>query len=157
MTPWHAALAALAICAAGAALEGLCAGPGVRERLAALRLPRFAPPFAAWMVIGGLYYVICFAVLYRLLRGGLGSGARQVALTLAVLLLVGNAGWNHFFFRRRDLRASMLYNVAYAGVAVAFAVSLFRADAMAGWIFLPYLVYLVYGSWWGYALWRLNG
>ena len=157
MTPLHAALAALAICAAGAALEGVCAGSGVRERLAALRLPRFAPPFAAWMVIGGFYYVICFAVLYRLLRGGIGSGPTRVALGLAVLLLVGNAGWNYFFFRRRDLRASMLYNVAYAGVAVALAVALFRADATAGWTFLPYLGYLVYGSWWGYALLRLNG
>lgn len=151
------AFPALVLCVAGAALEGLCAGPGVRDRLAGLRLPRFAPPFAVWMVIGGLYYVICFAVLYRLLQGGLGGGARQVALGLAVLLLVGNAGWNYFFFRRRDLEASMRYSIAYAGVALAFAVALFRVDAVAGWIFLPYLVYLVYGTWWGYALWRLNG
>jgi benzodiazapine receptor len=160
MNAGNTALLALGLCAGGAALEALCAGPGVKDRLDALRLPRFAPPFAVWMVIGGLYYVICFAVLYRLLQGSLGGpggGARQVALGLAVLLLVGNAGWNYFFFRLRDLRASMRYSAAYAAVAVAFAAALFRADAVAGWIFLPYLIYLAYGSWWGYALWRLNG
>jgi tryptophan-rich sensory protein len=156
MTTAGAALTALAACATAAALEGVCAGPGVRQRLGELRLPRFAPPFGVWMVIGGLYYVICFAVLYRLLRAGTDSGAERAALGLALLLLVGNAGWNYFFFRRRDLRASLVFNGLYAAVAVALAVALFRVDPASGWIFLPYLVYLVYGTWWGYSLWRLN-
>jgi translocator protein len=156
MSGWQG-LPALGLCAAGAALEGLCAGPGTRTRLEELRLPRFAPPFAAWIVIGGLYYAICFAVLDRLLRGGIGDGAREVALGLAALLLVGNAGWNWFFFRRQALRASFVYSLGYAAVAVCFAAALFRADPISGWIFVPYLVYLVYGTWWGYSLWRLNG
>ena len=157
VTSGYPLLPALGICAAGAALEGICAGPGVRDRMDELRLPRFAPPFAAWLVIGGLYYVICFAVLYRLLEGDFGEGPRQVALGLAVLLLVCNAGWNYFFFRRRELRASFVYSLGYAAVALCLAAALFRADSTAGWIFLPYLVYLLYGTWWGYALWRLNG
>ena len=157
MTATAAALTALAMCVTGAALEGACAGRGVRQRLGELRLPRYAPPFGAWMVIGGLYYVICFAVLYRLLRGGVDSGAQRGALGLAALLLAGNAGWNYFFFRRRDLGASAVYSALYAAVAVALAVALFRVDPVGGWIFLPYLVYLVYGTWWGYSLWRLNG
>src|SRR5688572_30177389 len=78
------------------------------------------------MVIGGLYYVVCFAVLYRLLRGGVDSGAQRGALGLAALLLVGNAGWNYFFFRRRDLGASAVYSALYGAVAVALAVALFR-------------------------------
>jgi hypothetical protein len=56
----------LAICALGAALEGLFAGRDIKQRLANLRLPSYAVPFWGWMVIGGLYYVIRFSVLYRL-------------------------------------------------------------------------------------------
>lgn len=56
----------LAICALGAALEGLFAGSGIKQRLASLRLPSYAVPFWGWMVIGGLYYVVYFSVLYRL-------------------------------------------------------------------------------------------
>jgi hypothetical protein len=56
----------LAICALGAALEGLFAGRDIKQRLANLRLPSYAVSFWGWMVIGGLYYVICFSVLYRL-------------------------------------------------------------------------------------------
>jgi hypothetical protein len=56
----------LAICVLGAALEGLFAGSGIKQRLANLRLPSYAVPFWGWMGIGGLYYLICFAILYRL-------------------------------------------------------------------------------------------
>ena len=62
----RAILFSLAICALGAALEGLFAGSGIRQRLATVRSPSYAVPFWGWMVIGALYYVICFAVLYRL-------------------------------------------------------------------------------------------
>src|SRR6266404_2255732 len=66
-TMTRAIIYSLAICALGAALEGLFAGSGIRQRLANLRVPSYAVPFWGWMVIGGLYYVICFSVLYRLL------------------------------------------------------------------------------------------
>ena len=54
----RAILFSLAICALGAALEGLFAGSGIRQRLATVRSPSYAVPFWGWMVIGALYYVI---------------------------------------------------------------------------------------------------
>jgi hypothetical protein len=31
-------------------------------------VPRWALPFGAWVVVGGIYYILCFVVLFRLLR-----------------------------------------------------------------------------------------
>ncbi|HEV2805926.1 MAG TPA: tryptophan-rich sensory protein [Chthoniobacterales bacterium] len=144
-------LLALLICLAAAALEGALAGSGVRKRLASLRMPAYSPPFPVWLVIGVVYYAICFIVLRRLLTGGV-----TVSLVLLVLVLLANAFWSILFFRWRDLRASFIAFIPYAGLVAALVVSL------AGWyrpgavLFLCYCCYLVYAAWWGYRLWVLN-
>jgi len=49
-------LSALLICIMAAALEGALAGSGVRQRLTALRMPRYSPPFTFGLLIGLVYY-----------------------------------------------------------------------------------------------------
>jgi len=90
----------LAICAVGAALEGLFAGRGVKQRLANLRHPSFAIPFWGWTIIGGFYYVVCFAVLCRLFLLP-PAPARTAAFALLGTMMFINALWNYFFFRTR--------------------------------------------------------
>ena len=149
------ALTALALCALAAILEGVAAGPGVRGHLASLRAPRWALSFGAWLVVGGIYYVVCFAVLYRLLRLP-PSPLRTTALVMTSSLMAANAAFNFVFFRRRDLRASFLSYLPYSALALALFVVLLRADSVAAAVFGPYLVYFVYATAWGYRMWQLN-
>jgi benzodiazapine receptor len=147
----RAAVTALGICAGSAALEGLFAGQGVTQRMKELRLPPYSPPLAGWIGIALFYYVACFVVLYRLLAYGQLS-----ALALIVALMIINAIWNYFFFRRKDVRVSFYLSLPYAVLATVLAAWLFRIDTTAAWTFLPYMMYLLYAGWWGYNLWRLN-
>jgi benzodiazapine receptor len=145
----------LAICALGAALEGLFAGRGIRERLANIRAPSFAVPFRAWIVIGGLYYLICFVVLYRLFLVP-PSHVRNVAFVLLGALMFINALWNYFFFRTRNLFHAFLLGVPYSAIALSLFLVLLRIDRIAAWCLIPYLLYLFYASIWGYRIWKLN-
>ncbi|MFN2507603.1 MAG: TspO/MBR family protein [Chthoniobacterales bacterium] len=151
-----ALLYALLFCAAGAALEGLFAGRGIRQRMAELRFPRYAPPFWGWLIIGGLYYVICFAVLYRLF--GLPRDVpRDSAIGLAGAVMFINALWNYFFFRTRNLFHAYMLSLAYGAMAIAlFLLLLLGVDRTAAWCLFPYLFYLGYASVWGYRTWKLN-
>lgn len=149
-------VAALGLCITSAALEGLAAGQGVRQRLAGLNMPRYAPPFAVWVAIGALYYIICFGVSFRLLRAGLGLSVQKGAFALLLVLMVINILWNVVFFRRRDLQASYYWFWPYIVVALGLLFTLAYADATAAWLFLPYVVYLSYALWWGRRLWQLN-
>lgn len=152
----HPITYSLAICALGAVLEGAFAGSGVKLRLASLRLPSYAVPFWGWMVIGALYYAICFSVLYRLFLLPASSG-RTAALALVATFMFVNALWNYFFFRSRNLFHAYLLGLPYCAVAVSlFLLLLLRLDRMAAWFLLPYLLYLVYASAWGYRIWKLN-
>lgn len=99
----RALIYALGACALSVALEGLFAGGGIKQRLAELRVPRYAPPLWGWIVIGVVYYVICFVVLYRLLSMPETVPSRNSALVLLGSLMFTNALWNYFFFRTRNL------------------------------------------------------
>jgi tryptophan-rich sensory protein len=144
----HPAIQAIVICGVAAGLEGALAGSGVRARFRELRQPSFSPPLALWFVIGAVYYVICFALLYRLLGSGWPTVAHRAAFYLLLALMIMNAAWGWLFFRRKDLRGSMLAFVPYALLALALTIVLARSDRTAALLFLPYLLYLGYALWW---------
>ena len=152
----RAIIYSLAICCIGAVLEGLFAGRGIKQRLAELRLPRYAVPFWGWIIIGGLYYVICFAILYRLF--GLPPIApRNIAFALLGGIMFMNALWNYFFFRARNLFHAYVLGLSYTAFALAlFLLLLLRVDPTAAWCLFPYIVYLTYANVWGYRVWKLN-
>ena len=146
-----ATLLALIICIAAAGLEGALAGSGVRQRLASLRMPSYSPPFPVWIVIGVLYYAICFIVLRRLIIGSF-----MASIVLLVLVLLAHAFWSLLFFRWRDLRASLFAFIPYAAFVVALVVSLTGSYPFGAVLFMCYCAYLVYATWWGYRVWQLN-
>jgi tryptophan-rich sensory protein len=144
-------LLAFLICIGAAALEGVLTGSGVRQRLAALRMPQYSPPFPLWLLIGVAYYTICFIVLRQLL-----AGSFTLPLVLLVLVLLANAFWSILFFRWRDLRASFIAFIPYAALVAALVLSLVRSYPFGAVLFLCYGAYLLYATWWGYRLWLLN-
>jgi translocator protein len=152
----RAAIIAFAICVAGAALEGALAGRGVRARFAELRQPRYSPSLTVWFLIGGVYYIICFVLLYRLLASMLPTAAHKAAFVLLLVLMAANALWGFLFFRRRDLQLSFLAFLPYGLVGIALALVLVVIDLTAALVFIPYLIYLGYAAWWSHRLWALN-
>ena len=152
----RAIIYSLAICALGAALEGVFAGGGIRQRLASVRLPSYAVPFWGWMIIGALYYVICFSILYRLFLLPSSPG-RSVAFALVGAIMFINALWNYFFFRTRNLFHAYLLGVPYGVIALSlFLLLLLRVDHIAAWSLFPYILYLFYAGILGYHMWKLN-
>jgi tryptophan-rich sensory protein len=144
------------ICVTVAILEGALAGTGARQRLAQLRMPPYSPPFALWLVIGFLFYAMCFVILRHALSTGLVSSLQVLALVLTVVLLLANAFWSVLFFRWRDLRASFIAFVPYALLVAALVILLARTDPLGAILLSFYCIYLIYATRWGYHLWRLN-
>ena len=149
-------LSALFICIVAAVLEGALAGRGVRQRFAALRMPPYAPPFFVWILIGLIYYFICFVVLRRLLAADPLTLGACAALALLIIVLVANSLWSVLFFRRRDLRASFIAFIPYTVVVAALVLSLSRIYPFGAALFTCYCIYLLYAAWWGYRVWLLN-
>jgi tryptophan-rich sensory protein len=156
MSAGYAILVSLGVCVIAAALEGVCAGKHVKSFYAELRFPRYSAPLWVWAIIGGLYYLIFWFVLYRLLRLDSDSLLRNVALALILFMMVVNALTNYVIFRARNIRLSFIVTCIFPFMDVALLICLVRLDKLAAWSLTPYLLYRVYSLWWGYGLWKLN-
>jgi len=152
----HPLIYSFAACGVSIALEALFAGRGIKARLAELRVPRYAPPLWGWIVIGAFYYLICFAVLYRLFASPETGPSRRWALVLLGSMMFLNALWNYFFFRTRNLLHAYLIGFPYSLIAVMLFALLLRIDKPAAFCLLPYLAYLFYANAFGYRVWKLN-
>ena len=113
----------------------------------------YSPPFALWLVIGFLFYAMCFVNLRHVLSTGLVSSSQVFALVLTVMLLLANAFWSVLFFRWRDLRASFIAFVPYALLVAALVILLARTDPLGAILLSFYCIYLIYATRWGYHLW----
>ena len=157
MSAGYAILISIGICVLTAALEGVCAGKNVKSFYAELRFPRYSAPLWVWGIIGGLYYVIFWFVIYRLLRLDGDSALRYVVLALISFMMVANALTNYVIFRARNLRLSFIIGNLFPVMDIALFICLLWLDVVAAWALIPYLLYRIYAIWWGYALWKLNG
>ena len=149
-------LISILLCVAFGAVEGVCAGPGVGERLRALRVPRFSLPVWAWAGIGVIYYGGCLVILRALFSPGLISPLNVPAIGLVLVMMGWNAAWNYVFFRRQDFRVSWLLTPPYSLVVLLTLVVVWRTRPSAVVWLIPYGLYQVYANFWVYSIWRLN-
>ena len=149
-------LISLGICVVSAMLEGVLAGKNVKAFFAKLRFPPYSAPLWLWYVIGIVYYVICFFILYRTFGHDGNHWPKYAAVSLLLVMMGVNAFWNYVFFRAQNLFLSFFAFAFYPVVAIALFVCLLQFDKIAAWSLLPYFVYLLYAVYWGYGLWKLN-
>jgi tryptophan-rich sensory protein len=116
----------------------------------------FSAPLWVWYIIGGVYYLIFFFLIYRILRLNTDSTLKPAVLGLILFMMVVNGLWNYVFFRARNLFASFISGSLAPIPDLALFICLTKLDKIAAWSLIPYLLYRIYALWWGYGLWKLN-
>lgn len=151
-----ALLISLGICIIAAVLEGLCSGKGVKQYFAKLKFPPYSAPLWVWYIIGGLYYLVFFFVIHRILRQNTNIFLTQATLVFILFMMILNALWNYVFFRAQNLFVSFVVASLAPLFDIILLLLLLKLDATAAWALVPYLIYRVYGVWWGYGFWKAN-
>src|SRR5262245_11226786 len=113
MTAIRAILISVLIGGTAAALEGVCAGKGVKVFFATLRFPRYSAPLWVWTIIGGGYYLIFLVLIYRLLRLPDYSTRWYAALALIVFMMALNGLSNYVIFCARNLYLSFVIGAVF--------------------------------------------
>jgi translocator protein len=116
-----------------------------------LRQPRLAVPLPAFVVVGGVYYLLLGIVRYRALQR-----EDAIAARLGLVVLALNELWNVAFFGRRSTR-NAFFGALVFGVPVVALQKAVANDRVATLALAPYTAWvLVYDVPWSYRLWRLN-
>jgi tryptophan-rich sensory protein len=121
----------------------------------ALAMPSFQPP--SWL------FGVMWTALYALMGLALAmiwneppSRAKQAALILFFAQLALNYAWSPLFFGARMIDAALILLIAILLLSLATAVSFRRIRPVAGWLLLPYLLWLCLATALNYETGRLN-
>ncbi|MDR3645521.1 MAG: tryptophan-rich sensory protein [Clostridia bacterium] len=114
-----------------------------------LMLPSFAPPSWVFAVVWPVLYVLMAVAAYRirmLALPGKESAAVHAALSDYIVQLVFNVLWSALFFGfglRTAAFADIIILLFYIAVTT---IRFYRLDKTAGWLMVPYLIWVIFAA-----------
>ncbi len=138
-----------------AAIGGTATGGAVQDWYPTLAKPSWTPP--AWLFgpVWTLLY-IAMAVAAWLVWRRVGWDGARLALLMFFIQLTLNAVWSVVFFGLRNPGAAFAEIVVLWVAIVVTALLFWKVTPAAGWLFLPYLVWVSFATALNFAIWRLN-
>jgi tryptophan-rich sensory protein len=143
----------IGLCLGAAGLGSFLTTPALRPWYAGLNKPRWTPP--NWLF--GPVWTILFlamAIAAWLVWRKVGLTAAPMRLFLLQLLL--NVMWSALFFRLRSPGPAFAEIVMLWVAILATAIEFWRAVPAAGWLLLPYWIWVSYAAALNFSIWRLN-
>lgn len=149
------AVAAPQIVGVVGALAGPAASGGWYRRLAK---PAWRPPDAVFGPVWTLLYLLMGLASFLVWKeaGGPYRDLVPWALALYAVQLVLNLAWSWLFFRLRSPLAGLLDLGALTAVLVATVGAFFRVSRAAGWLLVPYLLWVLFALALNASIWRRN-
>ena len=153
---WPKAAIAIPAVVLGGLAMGWLANSGMdNEWYARLRQPEFQPPpWAFGVVWTGLYALMGLAV--AVIWNEPDSPRRSDALRLFLVQLGLNYAWSPVFFGGRMIEIGLLLLIAILIAAMVTAKAFRSIREVAGWLLLPYLLWLCLAVALNYETGRLN-
>ena len=148
-------LAFVAAVLAVAALSGLSVAQAVPDWYGTLNKPSWTPP--AWLfgpVWTVLYLMMAIAAWLVWNRQGLAGAG--VPLGLFAVQLALNAAWSPVFFGLHAVGWGFGVIMALWVAVLATQVAFWRVVPMAGWLLVPYQLWITFAGALNLAIWHLN-
>ncbi|MEJ2502319.1 MAG: tryptophan-rich sensory protein [Gemmatimonadota bacterium] len=137
------------------AVAGWFSAMGIPEWYGSLAKPSWTPPSSLFAPVWTTLYVMMAVAAWLVWRqAGLGGATR--ALTLFYVQLGLNVAWSGLFFGLRSPGLAMVEIVALWVAVLATVVLFFRESRLAGWLLVPYLLWVSFASVLNAAIVRLN-
>ncbi len=122
---------------------------------AALTLPTWLPPAKAFPVVWMLLYAT-MGIATAMIADARGAKGRSVALAVFAGHLMLNLAWAPVFFGAHQVSAGLALIIAVLLGAAVSAWLYGKIRPVAGWLFLPYLAWLMFATALNFSIDRLN-
>eukprot|EP00884_Botryococcus_braunii_P009357 jgi/Botrbrau1/18422/Bobra.0072s0014.1 len=121
-----------------------------------VRKPSWHPPLALFgMIWPVLYFLIGFASYVVYVEGAVRQACAG-PLALYALQLLLNIAWQPLFFNVRNWRLAQVDNLGTLLLASLTGWSFYKIKPLAGWLFVPYVAFLVFANQLNFAVRKLN-
>lgn len=152
---WKTLLLFIAIPLIVGALAALITSGGMSD-FAALKQPPLSPPAWLFPVAWTILYTLMGISSYLVYISDAPSGEIRSALTLYGIQLVVNFLWPIFFFEFGMYLFSFVWLLLLWILVLWTLISFFRISKPAGWLMVPYLVWLTFAAYLNLAIYLLN-
>lgn len=122
---------------------------------AELVLPAWAPPASIFGPVWSVLYLGMGIAAWLVWRVN-GFKPARWALTLFLIQLAVNSLWSWLFFGWRQGALAFVDIVILLGLIVAMLTAFFRVRILAGWLLVPYLMWVSFAAVLNLVIWQLN-
>ena len=143
----------IAVCLGAAGLGALVTMPALRPWYAGLSKPRWTPP--NWL-FGPVWTILYVAMAVAAWLVWQRTGLMERPMKLFLLQLALNAAWSGVFFGLHSPGAAFAEIVALWFAILATSIEFWKTAPAAGWLLLPYLIWVSYAAALNFSIWRLN-
>ena len=138
-----------------AALGSVATAQGLPVWYRTLKKPSVNPPNGVFGPVWTVLYTL-MAISAWLVSRGSADRPKRAALTAWGVQLGLNALWSLVFFGQRQLGGAVaVIGALWAAIAVCAALSA-RVSRLAGWLLVPYLLWVSFASYLNTRIWQLN-
>jgi len=137
------------------ALSGFLSRKGMQQYMLFVDKPSFSPP--DWL------FPVAWGILYALMGIGAArveaqpeSKERSRGLNLFTTQLVVNFFWSLIFFNAQAYGEAFLWLLLLIVLVAAMILTFFKTDKPAGYLQIPYLLWLIFAAALNWGVWQLN-
>ena len=137
-------------------LSGLLSRSGAQVYAQTVIKPPLSPP--------GWIFPAVWTVLYALMGIGAarvwlstGSQKRNIGINLFVTQLVVNFFWSLIFFNLQAFGFAFFWLLVLLALVIWMACVFYKVDPLAGFLQIPYIIWLVFAAYLSAGVWILNG
>lgn len=152
---WKTLLSCLAIPLAAGGLSALLSGGGMKD-FAALNQPPLSPPGWLFPVVWTILYLLMGLASYLVVTAPIAPVQRQKALFVYGLQLIVNLFWSPIFFSAKAYLFAFLWLLLLWGLILVTALRFARIRPAAGWLHIPYLLWVTFAGYLNIGVYLLN-
>lgn len=145
----------LAICLGTGGLGAIATTPEIGGWYKTIEKPSWNPPDYVFGPVWTTLYVMMAVAAWLIWKTGGVRGA-AVPLGLFALQLLLNLAWSFIFFAAHQPGWAFAEIVVLWLAILATIVAFFRHSKFAGWLLVPYLMWVSFASVLNFVIWRMN-
>ncbi|GAB4375648.1 MAG: tryptophan-rich sensory protein [Kiloniellaceae bacterium] len=143
------------VCLAAGRLGAAITEPALETWYRGLAKPDWTPPDVVFPVAWSLIFLLIGIAAWLVWKTA-ERGEARLPLTLFFGQLVINVLWSFSFFGQRNPFLGLVCLGALFVAVALTTLAFLRVSQIAGWLFLPYLLWLGYAAALNFAIWQLN-
>ncbi len=144
------------MCQMAGVIGSIFTTPAIPTWYANINKPSFRPPNWVFAPVWTILFLLMGIALFLVLRKGLKNKNVKIAFFFFIFHLVLNTLWSILFFGLESPFAAFI-EIIFLWASILVSIILFlQISRIAGYLLIPYLLWVSFASVLNFTIWRLN-